>query len=199
MAMVQTNTFTEVRTKTRVEMRLSTAQAFLDLATDQGYDAGFYVNRLDLLIRMELVCNLKMFIFSGRKAVSGIAMRIDHAKGDSEMERHGEDFAPELIDQYGLSGSITDMLSALRTYVSGLFAQGGATHIEVWYTFSNEALAQYGHDRLCEMIGVEDSPAIREATRERYAEIVGSIGSTESRATHSPDLSEYTFETWKQV
>ncbi|WP_298987437.1 hypothetical protein [uncultured Roseibium sp.] len=192
MAMVQTNTRTHVVNMTRVQMREATVKAWLQIAADQGYDTSFFDERLSLFVRMELVSHLKMFICKDKKAVTGIALRMDHDKGRSEMERHGEDFASELIDEYGLSGSITEMLSALRTYVTAMFAQGGATHIEIWYTFAPEKIAEYGKDRLYQMIDVESTPETQEASRKRYAELTASIPE-QSRTATPPALSEYSF------
>lgn len=195
--MAQTRTKTRVVNLTRNELIQGTAKRFLDIASDHGAGCDFYYDRLDVIIRMELITDLELIVSSQGEAVGGVTLSFDWDKHTAMVEANGEFIDPDIVNQFGTTDSITDTLELVRAYVAGLAKHYSSPNVNVWYTPNKKRRRELGSDRYDQIFGV--SPKTDEDDRETQAEwakIAATKAEKKRRVSTIGDLPETSIKAW---
>lgn len=197
MTAVKSRTKTTVRNLTRNDLVRGTAERFLEMAEDKGGNCSFYRDRLEVMISMKLVEKFHLVVYQDEHPISGMALRFDWERHEALIEAEGEFFDPDKIDQYGTVGSVTETIEALRTYIDGLFHDGGATRIDIWYTVSRARKAELGEARVNELLGVKPTPDGEKANQAEWSKICKArFERPARRSTTLGELPETSFDIW---
>lgn len=196
MAMAKTRT--QVHNLTRNDLMQGVAKRFLGIASDHGYNCGWYLDRLEVMFSMRLISKYELYVFKNDEPIAGVTLRFDWDRHIALVESQGELFDPDQINQYGTTDSITDTIEAIRKYVSGLFQSCGATRLEVWYSVSRDRAAELGDSRIAQLIDTQPrGKEQQDAIQKELAKInAAKSAKGKNRVSMLGDLPETSFEAW---
>ncbi|MGX1498586.1 hypothetical protein ACSSV1_003637 [Labrenzia sp. MBR-25] len=195
MAMVQTKT--QVRNLTRNQLMQGVARRLLAIAEDHGRDCDWYLERIDVMFRMELIAHLYLIIFKGDEPIAGVKLHFDWDRHATLVESVGEFFDPEKINQFGTTDAIADTMQAVRAYVDGLFERCGATRVEAWYGIRHEQVKMLGSERVDQLLNIRTSPEGKKRSSEDWAKIMkAKADKGAKRVSTLGDLPEASFDIW---
>jgi hypothetical protein len=205
MTMTKTKTQAQVKTMTRVELMQDAAERFLQLADRNPFGMRYQLEKMEVLFGMKLIREISLSIFADDERISGLRMKFDWDTNRAMMERQGEDFPEDKIDQYGTTAPITDTMVILRDYIDELFEKGGATYIACNAFVRPERVRELGQDRYYEIMGYKKpgepvrkptKEEIEAARKDRAAEDAARKAKGTKRVIVLPDLPEVSIEAW---
>ncbi|WP_299810416.1 hypothetical protein [uncultured Roseibium sp.] len=195
MTMVQTKA--RVWNLTRNQLLQGVARRFFEIAADHGKDCDWYLERIDVMLRMELIEFYYLVVFKADEPIAGAKLCFDWGRHTALVESMGEFFDPEKINQFGTTDSIADTMEAVRAYVDGLFEHCGATRVEVWYSVRDEQIKTLGSERVDQLLDVSRSDEAKKKSSERWAKIMkAKADKGAKRVSTLGDLPEASFDIW---
>lgn len=195
MTMVKTKT--RVANITRNDLMQGVARRLLGIASDRGKNCEWYLERLEVMFKMELLDHLHLIIFKADKPIAGVKVRFDWGRHTALVEAEGEFIDPGKVGRFGTTENINDTIEAVRTYVDRLFDSCGASSVEVWYAACTERTKELGSERVDQLLDIQSSVESKKNTSDRWAKIVkAKADKVAQRVSTLGDLPETSFNFW---
>lgn len=186
---------------TRTQLMRDTAERFLDIGVENGANAAFYYERLEVMTSMQLVDSFELVVYDrAKEPIGGVTLIFDWDTHTAMVESNGEFVASDILNVYGTTDSISDTLAAVQRYVSGLRASEAGSCVSIWYTFNDARVRELGEERYNQLLDRQTPTASEDSDRiARWNKV------TRARSTHSGqrqstfgDLPEASIKAWKK-
>ena len=198
--MAKTRTKTKVVNFTRSELLQDTTKRFLDIASDYGGNCSFYYERLQEIIRNELITDFELVVSDGVDPLGGVALVLDWEKHTVMVRADGEFMPADIINEYGSTDSIIDTLELVRNYVSGLagIKPKYVISIRVWYTPNIQRMRELGEDRFAQLMNrLPSTPDEKQLAALRWAKVSATkADKSKKRVSDLGDLPEASIKAW---
>lgn len=195
MVAATARTRTQVQNITRVQLMQNTAQSFIDVASDNGADTEFVDERLEVMLKMELITAIEMVISDGDEPVAGARMEFDWNRHAAIIKAEGEFIDPDLINGYESTDTISETIEVLRTYITRICEGCDKASVDFWYTLNPVKFSEFGRERFGQILGLALPEEKLAADKSKWAKIK-ETKERNAKRINLADLQETTINVW---